>query len=64
MTKKLDTEPVSLTLHSVVRKCYAEPSIGASYQISVHLAKRLKYVNENKLNGYNLFLFFRVGNGI
>ena len=35
-------EPVSLTLHSVLSKLYTEPSIGASYQISVHLAIRFQ----------------------
>ena len=31
-------ESVSLTFHSVFRKLYTEPSTGASYQISIHLA--------------------------
>ena len=42
LTKKLEAQwakSVSLTFYSVLRKLYAEPSIGASSQISFNLAK-------------------------
>ena len=41
-------ELVLLILHSVLRKLYTEPSIGVSYQISVHLVTRFQKSTNQK----------------
>ena len=46
-------EPVSLTFHSALRKLNTEPSIGASHQILVHLAKRKSFFRNRPMRNKN-----------
>ena len=53
MKNKLEVqwaEPVSLTCHFVLRKLYTKPSLGASYQISINLAKQFQSRGSLEIN--------------
>jgi hypothetical protein len=47
---------IIVTFHSVLRKLYTEPSIGASYQIAVHLAtwfQRRRFIKNKPIRNKN-----------